>query len=65
VIVFEDLHWADEAMLAFIEHLADRAEAVPLLVVGADCDTLHNIESISMVVPALVARYPYHREAGQ
>jgi hypothetical protein len=38
---------------------------VPLLVVGADCDTLHNINSISMVVPALVARYPYHREAGQ
>ncbi len=34
VLVFEDLHWADEAMLAFIEHLADRAEAVPLLVVG-------------------------------
>ena len=38
---------------------------VPLLVVGADCDTLHNIESISAVAPALVARYPYHREAGQ
>jgi class 3 adenylate cyclase/tetratricopeptide (TPR) repeat protein len=34
VIVFEDLHWADEAMLAFIEHLSDRADAVPLLVVG-------------------------------
>ncbi len=34
VVVFEDLHWADPAMLAFIEHLADRAEAVPLLVVG-------------------------------
>ena len=34
VIVVEDLHWADEAMLAFLEHLADRAEAVPLLVVG-------------------------------
>ncbi len=34
VIVFEDLHWADEAMLAFIEQLADRAEAVSLLVVG-------------------------------
>ena len=30
VLVFEDLHWADEAMLAFLEHLADRAEAVPL-----------------------------------
>jgi class 3 adenylate cyclase len=34
VVVFEDLHWADDAMLAFLEHLADRAEAVPLLVVG-------------------------------
>ncbi len=34
VVVFEDLHWADEAMLAFIEHLADRAEAVPLLIIG-------------------------------
>jgi class 3 adenylate cyclase/tetratricopeptide (TPR) repeat protein len=34
VLVFEDLHWADEAMLAFLEHLADRAEGVPLLVIG-------------------------------
>jgi class 3 adenylate cyclase/tetratricopeptide (TPR) repeat protein len=34
VLVFEDLHWADEAMLEFLEYLADRAEAVPLLVVG-------------------------------
>jgi class 3 adenylate cyclase/tetratricopeptide (TPR) repeat protein len=34
VLVFEDLHWADEAMLAFLEHLGDRAEGVPLLVVG-------------------------------
>ena len=34
VLVFEDLHWADAAMLAFLEHLADRAEGVPLLIVG-------------------------------
>jgi class 3 adenylate cyclase len=34
VLVFEDLHWADDAMLGFLEHLADRAEGVPLLVVG-------------------------------
>jgi class 3 adenylate cyclase/tetratricopeptide (TPR) repeat protein len=34
VLVFEDLHWADDAMLAFLEHLADRAEGVPLLVIG-------------------------------
>ncbi len=34
MLVFEDLHWADEAMLAFLEHLADLAEGVPLLLVG-------------------------------
>jgi class 3 adenylate cyclase/tetratricopeptide (TPR) repeat protein len=34
VLVFEDLHWADDAMISFLEHLADRAEAVPLLVIG-------------------------------
>ena len=34
VLVFEDLHWADSAMLAFLEHLADMAEGVPLLVIG-------------------------------
>ena len=34
VLVFEDLHWADDGMLAFLEHLADRAEGVPLLIVG-------------------------------
>ena len=33
VFVFEDLHWADEAMLAFLEHLADWAEGVPMLLV--------------------------------
>jgi class 3 adenylate cyclase/tetratricopeptide (TPR) repeat protein len=34
VLVFEDIHWADGAMLAFLEHLADRAEGVPLLIVA-------------------------------
>jgi class 3 adenylate cyclase len=33
VLVFEDLHWADEALLAFLEHLAEWAEGVPLLVI--------------------------------
>jgi class 3 adenylate cyclase len=32
VVVFEDLHWADPALLAFLEHLAGWAEGVPLLV---------------------------------
>ena len=33
VLVFEDLHWADDALLDFIDLLADRAGAVPLLIV--------------------------------
>ena len=32
VLVFEDLHWADDALLAFLEHLADWSQGVPLLV---------------------------------
>ena len=31
VLIFEDLHWADPALLGFLEHLADWAEGVPLL----------------------------------
>ena len=34
VLVFEDLHWADEALLEFVEHLTDYADGVPLLLVG-------------------------------
>jgi class 3 adenylate cyclase/tetratricopeptide (TPR) repeat protein len=33
VIVLEDLHWADGAMLDFVEHLVDWATGVPLMVV--------------------------------
>jgi class 3 adenylate cyclase/tetratricopeptide (TPR) repeat protein len=33
VLVFEDLHWADEALLEFIEHLVEWSTGVPLLVV--------------------------------
>ena len=32
VFVIEDLHWADPAMLAFVEHLAEWATGVPLFV---------------------------------
>jgi len=34
VLVFEDLHWADAALLDFLEHLAGYAEGVPLLLVA-------------------------------
>src|SRR3954451_4140152 len=32
IAVFEDLHWADEQLLAFVEHLVDWSAGVPLLV---------------------------------
>jgi len=59
VLVFEDLHWADEAMLGFLEHLVGRAEAVALLIVGTArpeffdrhpdfSNTLHNVNRINL-----------------
>jgi class 3 adenylate cyclase/tetratricopeptide (TPR) repeat protein len=33
VVVLEDVHWADELLLDFVEHLTDWAAQVPLLVV--------------------------------
>jgi tetratricopeptide (TPR) repeat protein len=33
VLVFEDLHWADDALLDLVEHLVDWATGVPILVV--------------------------------
>jgi class 3 adenylate cyclase/tetratricopeptide (TPR) repeat protein len=32
ILVFEDLHWGDDALLSFLEHLADWSDGVPLLV---------------------------------
>ena len=32
VLLFEDLHWADPALLAFIEHLVDWSRELPILV---------------------------------
>ena len=33
-LVFEDLHWADDGLLSFLEHLADSTAAVPMLILG-------------------------------
>ena len=33
VLVFEDIQWADEGLLDFIEHLVDWVEGVPILIV--------------------------------
>ena len=32
VLVFEDIHWADDGLLDFIEHLVDWVRGVPMLV---------------------------------
>jgi class 3 adenylate cyclase len=34
VLVFEDLHWADDGLLDFADHLVDWASGVPILVVA-------------------------------
>src|SRR5256886_5020709 len=34
VLVFEDLHWADDGLLDFVDHLAEWATTVPLLIVA-------------------------------
>ena len=34
VLVVEDLHWADPAMLEFLEHLVERSADLPLLIVA-------------------------------
>jgi class 3 adenylate cyclase/tetratricopeptide (TPR) repeat protein len=41
VLVFEDLHWADEAMLAFLQELIRHDAAVPMLVVGTSRPERH------------------------
>ena len=33
VLIFEDLHWADDDLLDFVDELTDRLDAVPLLLV--------------------------------
>jgi class 3 adenylate cyclase/tetratricopeptide (TPR) repeat protein len=34
-LVFEDLHWADDGLLDFVDYLADWAGGVPLLLIGS------------------------------
>ena len=45
VLVFEDLHWADPTMLAFVQHLVDWAVGLPLLVVCAARPELYEREA--------------------
>jgi class 3 adenylate cyclase/tetratricopeptide (TPR) repeat protein len=52
VLVFEDLHWADEALLAFLEHLTLHVASVPLMV-------------IETTRPELFERYPSFARGGR
>src|SRR3990172_5015770 len=47
VVVIEALHWADPALLAFIEHLADWASGVPLFVLCTAPPALYQREPSS------------------
>jgi class 3 adenylate cyclase/tetratricopeptide (TPR) repeat protein len=42
VLVFEDLHWAGEGMLAFLDHLAGNLSGVPMLVVSTTRPELYD-----------------------
>src|SRR5439155_7861772 len=33
VLVFEDLHWADDELLDFVDHLVEWATGVPILII--------------------------------
>ena len=33
MLVFEDMHWADDALLDFVDHLVDWVAGVPMLVI--------------------------------
>lgn len=45
IFVVEDLHWADDAMLDFLEHLTDWAVSSPILVVTTGRPELFSIRS--------------------
>ena len=51
VLVVEDLHWADPAMLEFLQHLVERSRGLPLLIVAT-------------ARPELLERAPVWAEAG-
>ena len=50
VLVFEDLHWADEGLLDFVDYLVDWAGGVPLLVIGSARPELRYLRSSSTLL---------------
>lgn len=55
LLVFEDLHWADESTLLLLQHLAQRLAEIPVLAVGTYRDTeLRPGCPLAGVLPALL-----------
>jgi class 3 adenylate cyclase/tetratricopeptide (TPR) repeat protein len=54
IIVFEDVHWADPALLAFIDELAATADAALLIVVTARPTVFELAPSFATVVPNVI-----------
>jgi class 3 adenylate cyclase/tetratricopeptide (TPR) repeat protein len=55
LLVFEDLHWADESTLLLVQHLAQRVSEIPLLAIGTYRDTeLRPGRPLAAVLPELL-----------
>jgi class 3 adenylate cyclase/tetratricopeptide (TPR) repeat protein len=55
VLVFEDLHWADESTLLLVQHMAQRLPQMPVLVLGTYRDTeLRPGRPLAAVLPGLL-----------
>lgn len=55
LLVFEDLHWADESTLLLVQHLAQRVAEMPLLALGTYRDTeLTPGRPLAAVLPELL-----------
>lgn len=63
VVVLEDLHWADEASLRLLRHLAGELSRSRLLVVGTYRDPAGTGERLDRTLPELL-RWPSSRSLG-
>ena len=61
VIVLEDLHWADEALLAFLDGLAADPPATPLLILSTTRPELVQRRPDTLRTAKNVAGAPYRR----
>jgi class 3 adenylate cyclase len=59
VLVFEDLHWADESTLLLLRHLGPRLPEVPLLVIGT-----YRADELDADRPLTTAIGPLKRDVG-